>query len=126
MAYRNLLLIDDDEDDHEIFVSAANAASGDVACTTLFNGKDALKRLSQKEITPDVIFLDLNMPVMSGRQFLIEIKKIEELRNIPVIIYSTSSHPQTIQSIKELGASDFITKPALYDELVTILKPLLT
>lgn len=124
--FKNLLLIDDDEDDQEIFLTAVSAVSAQVVCTAMSNAAEALKKLAKKDIDPDVIFLDLNMPVMNGHQFLEEIKKDVTLKNIPVIIFSTSSHPGTIQSTKKLGAHDFITKPGLYDELVTILKPLLT
>ncbi len=69
-----------------------------------------------------MIFLDLNMPVMSGQQFLIEIKKNSQLQNIPIIIFSTSSHIETIRLMKELGAHDFITKPNKYDKLIDVLK----
>ncbi|MEO5599456.1 MAG: response regulator [Cyclobacteriaceae bacterium] len=122
MAFEQILLI---EDDHEIFISAAKGVSASVSCTTLFDAKEALKKLAKKEIIPDVIFLDLNMPVMSGQQFLMEIKRNTELKNIPVIIFSTTSHSGTIQVTKELGAHDFIIKPGRFDEWVSLLKPLL-
>ena len=126
MPYQNLLLIDDDEEDQEIFITAANTISGNIVCTAFVDATKALEKLSSKEITPDVIFLDLNMPIMNGQQFLVEIKKRKDLQNIPVIIFSTTSQASTIQLTKDLGAHDFITKPGLYTELVTILKPLLT
>lgn len=126
MSYQTLLLIDDDEDDQEIFVTAASAVSESVRCIAILDAREALRKLSDKEINPDVIFLDLNMPIMNGQQFLSELKKHHELRAIPVIIFSTSSSHHTIKSLKDLGASDFITKPSLYNELVEILKPLLT
>jgi len=126
MPYQNLLLIDDDEDDQEIFITAVKTISSSVVCTAFADATKALEKLSRKEITPDVIFLDLNMPIMNGQQFLVEIKKRKDLQNIPVIIFSTTSHPPTIQLTKELGAHDFITKPGLYNELVNMLKPLLT
>ncbi len=125
MAYKDILLIDDDEDDQEIFITAANTLSHNIKCTAIFDAAVALEKLSGKSIIPDVIFLDLNMPVMNGQQFLLEIKKRESLRDIPVIIFSTSSQPKTIDTMKKLGAHDFITKPGLFDELVTILKPFL-
>lgn len=125
MPYQNLLLIDDDEDDQEIFMTAATAASDNVNCIALFDAQEALRKLSAREIKPDVIFLDLNMPIMNGQQFLSEIKRRHDLKDIPIIIFSTSSSHHTIKSVKDLGAADFITKPSLYDELVDILKPLL-
>jgi CheY-like chemotaxis protein len=121
MRYKNILLIDDDDDDQEIFLSAVEELSGSVHCIALSGATDALQKLTSKILHPDVIFLDLNMPIMNGQQFLVEIKKNEELKNIPVIIFSTTSHCTTIQHTKKLGAFDFITKPARYDELIKIL-----
>ena len=92
----------------------------------IFDAIEALKNLEMKETVPDVIFLDLNMPVINRQRFLTEVKKNSELASIPVIIFSTSSHPPTIQVTKGLGATDFITKPAQYDELVNLLRPLLS
>lgn len=126
MKYQNLLLVDDDEDDGEIFIAALKAVSGAVAYTVLTDATEALNQLSSKEIIPDVIFLDLNMPVMNGQQFLFEVKKNQRLQNIPVVIFSTTSHFPTIQLIKESGAHDFITKPNNFDELVYVLKNFLS
>lgn len=125
MKYQHILIIDDDEDDQEIFMTAVKQISGTVRCTGVYDATEALKNLETKETVPDVIFPDLNMPVMNGQQFLTELKKNIELASIPVIIFSTSSHPPTIQVTKDLGATDFITKPAQYDELVNLLRPLL-
>ncbi len=126
MAYKNLMLIDDDEDDQEIFITAANEVSKSISCMAFLNASEALRKLIIKEVKPDVIFLDLNMPVMNGQQFLVEIKKNVSLKNIPIIIFSTTSRVATINATKELGASDFITKPEKYDQLVKILTPLLS
>jgi CheY-like chemotaxis protein len=125
MSYHNLLLIDDDEDDQHIFMTAAAEVSSKVNCIAFYDAREALEKLSLQEVTPDVIFLDLNMPIMNGEQFLTEIKRHKDLKHIPVIIFSTSSNQNTIKSVKELGATSFITKPSLYDELVDVLKPLL-
>jgi len=125
MGYKNLVLIDDDSDDQEIFIEVLKRLTKSVICTAYNGAREALQSLIAKEIRPDVIFLDLNMPVMSGQQFLIEIKKLENLKDIPVIIFSTSSHTATIQLTKDLGAHDFITKPNNFDDLATLLKPLI-
>ena len=125
MSYRSLLLIDDDEDDQHIFMTAATEVSGKVHCVGFQDAREALKKLTDREVSPDVIFLDLNMPIMNGEQFLTEIKKHDELKHIPVIIFSTSSNQKTIRTLEQMGATSFITKPSLYDELVDILKPLL-
>ena len=125
MNYRKILLVDDDADDQEIFLTALSQVTSDITCTAISSAVDALHKLTNKQISADVIFLDLNMPIMSGQQFLAEINKNPELKNIPVIIFSTSAHPPTIQLTKELGAKDFITKPDKYDDLIYILKTIL-
>jgi CheY-like chemotaxis protein len=121
MQYKKILLIDDDEDDQEIFLTAVTEVSEKTECLAISDATEALEKLSSESISPDVIFLDLNMPVMNGQQFLIEIKKRDRLKDIPVIVFSTSSHKATIELMKDLGAADFITKPDKYDELVKIL-----
>lgn len=122
MKFRNILLIDDDEDDQEIFLMALKKITSEVIFTAESDASEALAKLLSGELSPDVIFLDLNMPIMNGQQFLVEIKKLEKLSEIPVIIYSTTSNEATIQLMKDLGAADFITKPSEYYELVEILK----
>ena len=126
MKFKNLLLIDDDEDDQELFIEAAKEIAPDIHITVVPDAAIALERLIKKSIIADVIFSDLNMPRMNGQKFLIEIKRQPGLKDIPVIIFSTSSHSHTIQLVKEFGAHDFITKPGLFNELVSTLRRLLT
>jgi len=125
MVYQHILLIDDDEEDHEIFKTALSMVSEALKCTSYTNAREALHKLAGKELIPDIIFLDLNMPIMSGQEFLMEIKKADGIQHIPVIIFSTSSNPSTIKLTKEMGAINFITKPDRFDKLVEILKPII-
>lgn len=125
MTYRNILLIDDDADDQEIFLSAVEMIVDKVNCITFSNAKEALKKLTKQELAAELIFLDLNMPVMTGQQFLAEFKKLDMFSQVPVIVLSTTSNKATIQHARELGASDFITKPDKFNELVTKLKEIL-
>jgi CheY-like chemotaxis protein len=118
------MLIDDDEDDREIFKNAIDHINK-VSCTYFDSAGDALKVLISGEIAPDVIFLDLNMPIMSGQQFLKAIKSIAGLNTIPVIIFSTSANPKNIREVRELGAHNYIVKPYTYGELIEILKSVL-
>lgn len=125
MNFKNILLIDDDVEDQEMFLAAALEIADNVTCTAIGDTASALNKLRNKVIEPDIIFLDLNMPVMNGQQFLTEIKKDETLKEIPVIIFTTSSHAPTKKITKDLGAQDFITKPNRYEELKKILEPFL-
>ena len=123
MNYNNILLVDDDEDDQEIFLTAIHQINPKLICNVESEAKIALQKLENDELSPDVIFLDLNMPVMNGQQFLMEVKKREKIKHIPIIIFSTSHHEATIFITKQLGALDFITKPDSFSKLVEVLKP---
>ncbi|THU40861.1 response regulator [Niastella caeni] len=121
-----LFLVDDDMDDHEIFKSALAKVDEDLTLLTATNGYEALDVLSAAATLPDYIFVDLNMPRMGGLQFLKEIKQTDTLKNIPVIIYSTSSNPGDIAKTKELGAVSFVTKPSRFSDLCSFLQSLIT
>ena len=125
MKYKSILLIDDDDDDKEIFLAALEKLNKPINCTAFNNANDALVTLEARAKLPDIIFLDLNMPVMNGQQFLRELKKREALRNIPVIVVSTTSNADTILSTKALGANGFITKPSKFNELINVLASIL-
>lgn len=116
------LLIDDDKDDQEIFKLALQDINRDVICLTADDGAEGLKILQSNEsLSPSYIFLDLNMPRMTGKDCLSEIKKDTRLAGIPVVIYSTSSDPKDISDSKSLGASDYIIKQFSITSLKTIL-----
>ncbi|WP_205512328.1 response regulator [Longitalea arenae] len=120
-----LFLVDDDIDDQEIFKLALAKVDGDLELLTASDGYEALNTLLAAATLPDYIFVDLNMPRMNGLQFLKEIKQQDGLKNIPVIIYSTSSHPGDIAKTKELGAVSFVTKPSRFAELCNLLQSLI-
>ncbi len=122
MKYKNILQIDDDFDDCEFFQQALEAVST-AAYMALHNPIEALQKLADKEIRPDLIFLDINMPLMSGIELLAEIKKREAIKNIPVIIFSTA--PVSASLAKLLDAKDYVTKPSNFNELKNILQEIL-
>jgi len=122
MKYRKVLLIDDDLDDQEIFTMALDQISPELECIIFKNSDEALLKLIQEQIKVDIIFLDLNLPRMSGQEILMKINEMEYFQNIPIIIFSTSSDKHTIKKLYELGASDFITKPNKLHLLVDTLK----
>src|SRR4051812_39600015 len=99
------LVVDDDPDDRDFFMEAINELYPSSHCYSAFNGEDALDkmRLKLKQI-PDFIFLDLNMPRMDGWQCLTEIKSDQKLKNIPVIIFTTSSSEKDKRDTRDLGA----------------------
>ncbi|TDO82967.1 CheY-like chemotaxis protein [Flavobacterium chryseum] len=120
MTYKNFLQIDDDSDDCELFMEALNAVSAS-HYTSINDPVEAYHKLIKQEVKPDVIFLDLNMPIMSGLELLSEIKKQDILQQIPVIIFSTSRLEDLIKEAKLLGAHDYISKPNNFNDLKKIL-----
>jgi len=120
MTYKNFLQIDDDSDDCELFMEALLAVSSS-SYTAINDPVEAYQKLLMREIQPDVIFLDLNMPVMSGLELLTEIKKQEALQKIPIIIFSTSQLEEIRREAKQLGALDYISKPNNFNDLKQIL-----
>jgi CheY-like chemotaxis protein len=105
------LLIDDDADDRNIFEHVAAQINGLTNIVTVADGTTALRMLMDGSWKPDLIFLDLNMPKMDGKQFLSSIKNEPGLSGIPVIIYSTSNSKQDKIETEKLGACGYLIKP---------------
>lgn len=116
------LYIDDDLEDIEIFHEALVSVDPAAIFYTASDGYEGFKVLEQITIVPDFIFLDVNMPRMNGREFLVQIKEKVTFRSIPVIMYSTTSHREEILDFKKLGAQDFIKKPDSFEALQETLK----
>jgi CheY-like chemotaxis protein len=124
MADRTCLLIDDDEDDREIFQIAIEEAHANLKCVTAKTGIEAIKILSEKPdkpFTPDYIFLDINMPLMNGEECLVELRKLARLSTVPIFIYTTSEVKDKESFLKK-GANEIMTKPVKVSELVELLK----
>jgi CheY-like chemotaxis protein len=120
-----ILLIDDDEDDRDLFAAAVQETSPEHLCETAVNGQEGLKLLEEMSELPDLIFLDLNMPLMHGFECLRLLKEHVVWRDIPVIIYSTSSNRADVERAAELGASAYLSKPNEYAHLCIKLKNIL-
>ncbi len=124
---RTIMLVDDDEDDRMIFMSAINDINSQIECNCFANAADGWEVLqTNNKRRPDCIFLDLNMPFMHGFEFLKLIKASKELNSIPVIIYSTSSRDTDKMTARELGALSFLSKPTSFDELRDKITDILT
>ena len=122
---KNCLLIDDDQDDQEIFLMALQRVDSQMKCSVANNGVEGLKALSDHFYTPAYIFLDINMPKMNGIECLQQIKVMDHLKGSRVIMYSTSAESSIIKQCKELGADDFLPKPSGLAPLVASLTNIL-
>jgi CheY-like chemotaxis protein len=125
MRYTNVLHIDDDQDDLEIFSMTVEEFKKEINCISINCALTAFKKLISGELSPEVIFLDLNMPGMNGLEFLTEVQKLPNFK-IPIVVLSTSSQRETIDSVKQLGAEDYITKPSSIKQFVLLLTPFFT
>ena len=120
---KKIFLADDDADDAEIFLEALHRACPTVSFKRFEHGKKLLEHLhANKTQLPDIIFLDLNMPRMNGREFLSKFKKEKIYRDIPVIIWTTSAAQKDIDETTALGASYYLIKPNRFEELCNQIK----
>ena len=118
----NLLLADDDTDDCVFFKEALEELPISTKLTIVNDGVQLMQLLSAKEtFLPDVLFLDLNMPRKSGFECLSEIKIIDKLMNLPVIIYSTSLNMEVVELLYQKGAHYYICKPGEYDKIKKVI-----
>jgi CheY-like chemotaxis protein len=106
---KSILLVEDDLDDQEFFIEALRDIQNATLYAVVSNGKEALDKLKNSEILPDLIFTDINMPVMNGIECLSELIKNPQTMNIPVFILSSSTPHREIAC--KLGAKAFIEKP---------------
>lgn len=127
LLYNSVLLIDDDEEDQEIFEDALREVDPLLHCSVADDGEDALALLSDDALLkPDLIFIDMNMPKLNGKQVLQALKRSSTLRDVPVVMYSTFFGPQDIKEIKALGAAHHMLKATKFDDLCSSLKTILT
>jgi CheY-like chemotaxis protein len=82
------------------------------------NGEEALEILEDELRWPDLILLDLNMPRISGLEFLSILKNNEQLRHIPTVILTTSDNQKDIEECYRIGLSGYIVKPLKYNDYI--------
>ena len=115
--YKKILLVDDDKDDQLFFVEALKELQPSLACGIANNGVEAIEHLEKVPPPPILIFLDLNMPLMNGFECLEQLKKANDYKEIPVIIFTTSNHPVDMERTISMGAKVFLTKPPDFNVL---------
>ena len=115
---KKCMIIDDDEDDQEIFKMCLNSVNKDIQCFSVYDGQEAIDMLmSNSQFTPQYIFLDVNMPKMNGIECLRILQSIPKLKNAKMFMYSTTSDNRIVEESKKLGAIDYIVKPNKTAEL---------
>ncbi len=117
-----ILYAEDDKDDLELVKDAFSQYSHQIEIFHGHDGREALQVLQNliaRDMEPCLIILDVNMPGMDGRQTLIQLKQSEKTRNIPVVMFTTSSSRLDKDFAIKWGA-DFITKPLKFGEVVSL------
>ncbi len=118
-----IFLAEDDDSDYQLFESALSETLPEFAMHRVQDGLECLFELKQGA-TPDIIFLDLNMPLKNGIDCLKAMSNISELSEVPVIIYSVSHNIKDIDAAYKLGASYYLVKPQTHQATVQMLKHL--
>ena len=120
---RKIFLIDDDFDDQDFFSIAVKKLNELNECVFAADGEYGLEMIHEDEnFNPDYIFIDYNMPRMTGLECLEKIRRIERFRDTMVYMYSTTDNKSTMEDAKRMGATGFIVKPSSLQVLVEILK----
>ena len=124
-----VLLVEDNPGDVDLAREAFRTAPVVPRLRAVANGREALCSLRGQEPydeahIPDLILLDLNMPILGGRETLAEIKADPDLATIPVVVLTTSENDDDVIHCYELGASAYLTKPTVFDEYVDLIRVL--
>ncbi|VUD48750.1 Response regulator rcp1 [Thalassocella blandensis] len=122
-------LADDDADDQYLVRSAFNKLEKQPELLFFNNGLELVEHLEANKLNKEnnmqaIVLLDLNMPTLNGKDTLQRIKSSQTLKNLPVVIYSTSESNYDVQEAYQLGANAFITKPERFMDMVTVIKRL--
>lgn len=119
---KNVLLAEDDEEDVLLFKTVLSELNQSIIVTVAADGNLLMTILKQATLLPEMIFLDLNMPHKNGFECLSEIKGNEIWNSIKIVILSTSSQPQQIETAYKGGADLYLAKPVSYTQFKKMLE----
>ncbi len=113
---------DDDRDDIEFFREAVGLIDAQLVLHTHTSGDSFLNSVNRFNTTNAVAFLDMNMPGKNGFEVLGEIRQRDDLKDLPVIVYSTSDNPDIIKKSMDLGANLYAVKPTTFSGLKQLIE----
>lgn len=116
---------DDDRDDLDFFREVLDGIKREIELYTHSGGQSLLTALQNPPPRPNMVFLDLNMPGKNGFDVLEEMRDSNELKDVPVIIFSTSDDRNAVERSRELGANLYLRKPTSYDNFKTTIQKML-
>jgi CheY-like chemotaxis protein len=114
-----ILYAEDDFDDFESIKEALQQISDQQLLLHARNGQEAVSQIEKATVLPSLVVLDLNMPVMDGKEVLQWLKAREEFKSIPVMIFTTSSREEDVKLCQKHGCT-FFRKPTLYRDLLHV------
>ncbi len=123
MLLNPLILIAEDDPDDALMLKDAFSEINQHKVTFLANGKLLIEHIKQLQLTnklPQLILVDLNMPVFDGRSVIRELRKSLDTKRIPLVVLSTTKNEDDINAVMALGADEFFTKPSSFSDLVAI------
>jgi len=124
---KRIYLADDDDDDCMLFQDALNEMNFKIELTVSKDGEELMKTFEKKvPPPPHILFLDLNMPRKSGFECLREMKQDAKLKDIPVVIFSTSGDQGNIQRTFHEGANLYVRKPGTFETLKRLIEKVLS
>jgi CheY-like chemotaxis protein len=107
-----IFIIDDNEDFVLLFCQTVAKAHPQCQCLSAENGYNALRQLKfMLPTVPDFIFVDVKMPIMNGHEIVAELKKMDLLSTVPIVMYTAQSNPVDESKAKEAGVAAFYQKP---------------
>lgn len=118
----NILFVEDDAIEVMMFVRVLQKIGSNHRLIEARNGEEALAVLNTKEVIPDIILLDLNMPKLNGIEFLKIVKSNDLTKHIPVIIFTTSNNHRDITTCYKIGISGYIIKPLKYEDYLVLVQ----
>src|SRR5262249_36139643 len=122
-----ILLVEDNPGDARLTIEAFKEGRVTNSLTVINDGADALAYLRREgkyssAKQPDLVLLDLNLPKMDGREVLAEVKSDERLKNIPVVVLTTSAAPEDVKRAYGSHANCYITKPVDLDQFLRVVQ----
>ncbi len=117
-----IFVVEDDEDDRYFMTNALTQIDYDIELTTFTNGQALLDDLVFDPILPNLIILDLNLPLLDGKETLRVLRSMPTTSDIPVVIYSTSNAVADMREVYALGASSYVVKPSNFEDIGKTLK----
>lgn len=119
---QHIFIVDDDKEDRELFSEALSYVNQNVKLIEISSGTKLIEALNNSDFpVPEIIFLDVNMPKLTGIDCLKKIKSSEKFKDLNIVILSTYSHKDDVEEAYRQGASRYYVKPTVFDNLKDII-----